>query len=147
MPSRVCKSRDDLLSWCSYLQAIEPEYPITVSWKNGNDRSNQQNALAFKWYKEIADQMGDREAHEVRAHCKLYLGVKMMVTEDEDFRVKWHTMIMNRFSLEEKLALMLEPFDFPVTRLMSVKQMTRYLDAVYNEFAPMGVKLTLPEMM
>jgi len=133
--------------WCRYLEGINADFPLTVSWTKGADRSKDQNALAFKWYREIADQMGDREPHEVRSHCKLNHGVKMLVTEDEEFRAKWYAMIKDRFSYEEKLALMVEPFDMPVTRLMKVKQMSRFLDAIYNEFSTLGVRLTLPEVI
>lgn len=147
MVERVCKSREELLTWCRYLAGINAEFPLVVTWREGDDRSKAQNRLAFKWYKQIADQMGDREAWQVRAHCKLEHGVRMLVTENEDFRTKWHDMIMDRFTYEEKLKLMVEPWDFPVSRIMGVKQMTRYLDAIYNEFTALGVRLTLPEVL
>ena len=133
----------DLLKLFGWLKV--QSLPMTVAVKDGADRSMSQNALAHKWFKEVADWMGDRDASSVRAHCKLYHGVKMLVTEDEEFRAKWNAMIKDRFSLEEKLDLMVEPFDFPVTRLMSVKQMTRWLDAIYAEFTAQGVPLSLPD--
>lgn len=88
---------------------------------------------------------GDRQPHEVKAHCKLNHGVKMMVVEDEAFRAKWHSMILDRFDYDEKLTFMLEPFDFPVSRLMTTEQMTRYMNAIYDEFSAQGVPLTLPD--
>lgn len=148
MLRRVCKSQSDLLDWSRYLFSIagndDTEYPITVSWKKGDDRSQRQNALAFKWYQEIAMQKGDMHPEETRAYCKLHFGVQIMLTEDEDFREKWYSMIKDRFSYEEKLALMLEPFDFPVTRLMGTKQMTRYLDKIRDTFTGQGMMLTMP---
>ncbi len=36
------------------------------------------------------------------------------------------------------------PFDFGVTRLMSVKQQTAYLDAIHRHFSEQGVVLTDP---
>ena len=147
MPRRVIKQRSDLIDWARYLFAMagddDTKYPLTVSWKNGDDRSQRQNALAFKWYSEIALQKGDLHPEGTRAYCKLHFGVQIML-EDDDFREKWYSMIKDRFSYEGKLALMLEPFDFPITRLMSTKQMTRYLDKIYNEFTAHGVHLTLP---
>ena len=71
----------------------------------------------------------------------------MLVVENEDFRAKWHSMILDRFSYEEKLAFMLEPFDFPVSRIMTTAQMTRYMNAIYDEFSTQGVPLTLPETL
>lgn len=133
----------DLMKLLGWLKM--QDLPITVAVRDGVDRSMSQNALAHKWFKEIADWMGDRDASSVRAHCKLNHGVKMLVTEDEEFRAKWHNMVMDRFSYEEKLDLMVEPFDFPVTRLMSVKQMSRWLDSIYAEFTAQGVPLSLPD--
>jgi hypothetical protein len=42
---------------------------------------------------------------------------------------------------------MLPPHDYPVTRLMTVKQMTRFMDAVHDDLAGQGVRLTDPEAM
>lgn len=144
MTTRIIKTIDDQASACAALGAIT-KLPITVTWTQGADRSKEQNALAFKWYKEIADQLGDRDASDVRAHCKLYIGVRMLVTENETFREKWHRLMKDRFSVEEKLEFMTEPHDYPVTRIMSVKQMTRYLEQMIETYSAMGVQLTIPE--
>lgn len=144
MPTRIIKSIDDQASVCSLLGAIH-KYPFTVTWVQGADRTGQQNALAFKWYTEIAEQLGDREASDVRAHCKLYIGVRMLVTESPEFQEQWNRLIKDRFTIEEKLELMSEPHDYPVTRIMKVSQMTRYLESIISEYAPVGVELTIPE--
>ena len=143
MTTRVIKTPEQQAEVCKLLGSIE-KLPITVTWVQGKDRTGQQNSLAFKWYKEIAEQLGDRAATDVRMDCKLNIGVRMMVTESEDFRNKWHRLIMDRFTYEEKRELMVEPMDMPVTRLMSTKQMTAYLEAIIATYAPMGVHLTIP---
>jgi hypothetical protein len=143
MTTRPIKTPDDLVKLQAY--HAELEMPFTVSTTKGLDRSGGQNSLAFKWYTEIAQQMGDREAWEVRAHCKLFMGVRMLVTENEPFREQWHRLIKDRFTPSEKLELMVEPHDYPVTRLMKVSQMTRYLETIIQTYAPMGVNLTQPE--
>jgi len=120
--------------------------PMTIHITQGDDRSGQQNALAFKWYQEAAAQLGDRSASDVRAHCKLYHGVRMLHAENDEFREKWDRLIKARFTIPEKLELMLPPHDYPVSRIMSVKQMTRYLDAIHAEFTAQGVRLSDPEM-
>ena len=120
--------------------------PMTITVRDGVDRSLSQNALAHKWYSEAATWLGDRSASDVKAHCKLWHGVKMMVVEDEDFREKWQRLVMGRFNTEEKLEFMLEPWDFPVTRLMSKPQMNRYMNEVYKEFNALGVPLSVPEL-
>jgi hypothetical protein len=121
--------------------------PMTVHISAGADRTGQQNALAFAWYLDIARDLGDRTASDVRAHCKLYHGVKLLHTENEPFREAWNRLIKDRFTLEEKLELMLPPHDYPVTRLMRVKQMTAYLDGISREFSAQGVRLTDPEAL
>ena len=45
----------------------------------------------------------------------------------------------------DKLALMMAPIDLPVTRDMTVKELTRYLDSIQREFSAMGVRLTDPD--
>lgn len=133
----------DLMKFLGFLKV--QELPVTVAVRAGADRSLSQSRLSFKWYREVADWMGDRDATDVRAHCKLNHGVKMLVTEDEEFRAKWYAMIKDRFTYEEKLALMVEPFNFPVSSQMNTKQMTRFLDAIYREFSAQGVPLTVPD--
>jgi hypothetical protein len=44
----------------------------------------------------------------------------------------------------QKLALMMEPLDFPITRLMTTKQATAYLDGVHRHFSEKGIVLTDP---
>ena len=41
----------------------------------------------------------------------------------------------------------IERFQLPVTSLMGVKQMSRYLDTVQAEYLPQGVRLTDPEAL
>ena len=54
-------------------------------------------------------------------------------------------MIRPRFDYAEKLALMVEPHDYPVTRIMTVKQEKQMLDKIWNHFAGLGFQLTDPE--
>lgn len=119
--------------------------PVSLLTSDSVDRTNQQNALSHKWYSEAPIWLGDQEAWQVRAECKLYIGIKMLVTENECFRDQWQRLIKDRFTLEEKLELMSEPTDYPVTRIMQVPQMRRYMDAVYQKYTAQGVPLTSPE--
>ena len=45
---------------------------------------------------------------------------------------------------EQKLALMMEPLDFPILRLMTTKQATAYLDAIHRHFSQKAIALTDP---
>jgi hypothetical protein len=40
---------------------------------------------------------------------------------------------------------MAEPIDFPVTRQMTTKQKTEYLDGVFKALSEQGVILTMPD--
>jgi hypothetical protein len=139
MERRVLRTPRDVEVICAYLR--KASLPLTVAYRQGDDRSAEQNALAFRWYGEIANELGDRLPHEVRAYCKLHHGVPIR-REDEDFR-EVYDRIVRPLPYEAKLALMVEPIDFPISRDMTVKQMTRYLDAIQAEFA--HVRLTMPE--
>jgi hypothetical protein len=139
MDRRVLHTQHDVEVWRAFLK--KATLPMVVAWKQGDDRSTQQNALAFKWYGEISVELGDRLPHEVRAYCKLHHGVPIR-REDEDFR-EVYDRVVRPLPYEHKLALMVEPIDFPVTRDMTIAQMTRYLDAIQHEFA--HVRLTMPE--
>jgi hypothetical protein len=143
--TRTIRTQSEIDGLARLLQSRQ--MPLTVHITQGEDRSGAQNRLAFDWYRQAAEQLGDRTTADVRAHCKLYHGVKMLHAENEAFRLSWNRLIKDRFTLTEKLELMLPPHDYPVTRLMTVKQMTRYLDAIHGEFSAMGVTLTDPEAM
>lgn len=145
MTTRIIRNQSEIEGLARLL--MSRQLPVTVTISAGEDRTGQQNALAFKWYNEAAIQLGDRSASDVRAHCKLWHGVKMLHAENEAFRASWDRLIKNRFTIEEKLELMVPPHDYPVTRLMTVKQMTRYMDEIWRDLSGQGVKLTDPDAM
>lgn len=106
-------------------------------------RSAEQNRLQWLWLQE-AEQQGDMTAGEYRAHCKLHVGVPLLRAESEHFRERYDAVVKG-LDYETKISLMAEPFDFPVTRLMTVEQMTRYLERMRQYLAAQGVTLTAPE--
>jgi hypothetical protein len=117
--------------------------PLTVSLTKGGKRSVQQNKLQRLWLNEIAEQLGDQSAEEVRGYCKLTIGVPILRAENETFRERYDA-IVKPLPYEQKLALMMEPLDFPITRLMTTKQATSYLDGVHRHFSEKGIVLTDP---
>lgn len=117
--------------------------PITVSVTKGGKRSLKQNRLQRQWLNEISQQLGDQTPEEVRGYCKLTIGVPILRAENEAFREKYDA-IVRPLPYEQKLALMMEPMDFPITRLMSIKQATAYLDGVHRHFSAKGIVLTDP---
>ena len=94
---------------------------------------------------DIAEQMDDgTTAEEWRGYCKLHHGVAILKAGDEAFAEEYDRII-KPLPYEAKLKLMMEPFDFGITRRMSVKQQTQYLESVQREFAERGIQLTDPE--
>jgi hypothetical protein len=139
MDRRVLHTQRDVDVWCAFLK--KATLPMVVAWKQGDDRTTAQNALLYRWYGEIANETEGWLPHDARAYCKLHLAVPIR-REDEDFRVKYDEML-RPLPYQTKLALMVDPFNLPVSSEMTITQMTRYLDAIQREFA--HVRLTMPE--
>lgn len=115
--------------------------PFTVEITEGRDRSVEQNRLAFKWYREISDQTGE-DQEDVRARCKLEIGVPILRDAHDKFRATYDRLI-RPLAYPEKLALIRDT-EMPVTRLMNVEQMSRFMDIVFRRHAEIGVVLTIP---
>lgn len=119
------------------------DWIVTIE-ERGKSRSLEQNRLQQLWHLEAAQQLRDEDAEDKRAYCKLHFGVPILRAESETFRAEYDRVV-RPLDYATKLALMKTPFDFPVSRLMTVKQTTRYLDAVYQHYASQGVRLTHPD--
>lgn len=117
--------------------------PMTVTVQKGAPRSIEQNKLQRKWLLE-AEQQGDMTAEEYRGYCKLHFGVPILRNENDLFREKYDAII-KPMPYETKIQMMMEPLDFPVTRLMTTAQNTKYLDAMYQHLRGLGFVLTEPE--
>jgi hypothetical protein len=135
MTTRVIRTDADLDGLMRLLRA-RPK-PFTVEVVKGARRSVAQNRRQRHLLKEIAEQTG-QEPEDVRAFCKLVLGVPMLRAESELFAERYDATVRG-LPFETKLALMREPLDLPVTRIMTVEQTTRYLDMIEAHFAGLGV--------
>lgn len=118
--------------------------PFSASTSRGGQRSNKQNRLQRLWMNEIAEQRGDMSPEEVRGYCKLTIGVPILRSENEDF-CKRYDEVVKPMPYEQKLAIMMEPLDLPVTRLMTTRQHAAYLDGIQRHFAEQGIVLTSPD--
>jgi len=116
--------------------------PITVTWTQGAPRSTAQNRLAQRWFTDIATQLGDQTHEDVRAECKLRFGVPILRAENEAFRLSYDQVIKS-LTYEQKLEAV-KAFDLPVTRLMTSKQMTAFMDEMQRHWVGQGVRLTDP---
>lgn len=118
--------------------------PITVTITKGKHRTTEQNRLQRLWIKEIAEQFGDRSPEDVRGYCKLHIGIPILRNENEAFKAEYD-LIIKPLPYEFKLRMMKVPLDWPVTSLMTTKQLTAYLEEVHREFSEQGILLTDPE--
>lgn len=118
--------------------------PFSVNIASGKHRTVQQNRLQRKWMQEIAEHFDGNTPEEVRGYCKLHLGVPILREENPDFRAKYDAII-KPMPYAHKLAAMMEPLDFPITRLMTTRQKTAYLDAVHKHWTERGVILSQPD--
>ena len=145
MAQVVIKSASGFLNFAARIVAAG-KFPVTVAVTAGEPtRRDAQNKLAQRWFTDIARHFGDVTHEDVRADCKLRFGVPIMRRDSEPFRASYDP-IMKHQTYEAKVAA-IKAWDLPVTRLMGVKQMTEFMDAVQREFLPQGVRLTDPEAM
>lgn len=141
MTTRLIKTETDRKLLYRYLATRK--LPFTVDITVGKHRSVQQNSLQRMWLNEAAAQLEGQTAEELRGLCKLTIGVPILRAENEDFREKYDAVV-RPLPYEAKLAIMMEPLDMPVTRLMNTDQNTRYLDGIHRLFSEQGVVLTAP---
>ncbi|MFV1689992.1 hypothetical protein VWZ40_00885 [Phaeobacter sp. JH20_21] len=90
----------------------------------------------------MSRQKEDETHEEVRAYCKLHFGVPILRAENEAFRQSYDRT-MRPLDYETKLAAM-KNLDIPVTRLMTVKQMTAFMDEMQRYWSGLGFRLTDP---
>jgi len=118
---------------------------LTVSWAQGAPLSDAQRRLSFRWYQDAARQLGDQTPAEVRAECKVVFGAPILCRDNDSFRASWESL-RQRFTHEEILRFV-EQTELPMTSIMTVKQMTEYLDGVQRHYSGHGVWLTDPEAL
>lgn len=117
--------------------------PMTIGIEAIGKRSARQNRLNRRWMLDIAGQMEGWSAEYTRGYCKLHFGIPILRADDEEFCREYDALV-RPLPYEHKLKLMMVPFDFGVTRRMTTKQQTAYLDAVHRHFSEQGVALTDP---
>lgn len=141
MTTRIIETEQDRRKLIKFIE--EQKLPVTVKITTGGKRTAEQNKLMRLWAVEIGEQMGCT-AEYARGFCKLTFGVPILKEEHEEFRIKYDRVV-EPLTYEQKIDLMQEPLDFPVTRLMTVKQQTRFLNDIFMHFSEKGYALTQPE--
>ena len=141
MPTKVIRDPAHVDALANILRGRN--LPITVTWTQGATRSDAQNRLAQRWFSDIATQLGDRSHEDVRAECKLTIGVPILRAENEAFRLSYDKT-MKRLPYEAKLEA-IKAFDLPVSRLMTTRQMHKFMEEIHKRFSMTGIRLTNPE--
>ena len=126
--SQTIKTAEDAAKLAVFIAQHSPPFTVTIV-EGEEPRRARQNRFAFEAYKQVAKMLGDRDASEVRAISKLHIGVPIMRAASEAFRADYDA-IVKPLPYEAKLKLMVEPFDFAVTRSMNVGQMNDYITAM-----------------
>lgn len=142
---RFIHTDQDKQAVIAFIQNSDTPMTIIIDKGINGKRSVNQNRLQRLWLNELAEQ-GDMSNEEYRAFCKLHFGVPILRAENDNFQKGYDAKVKWR-SYAEKLELMAEPFDFPVTRLMTVKQHKQYLDKIYLYFIGQGFYLTDPHSL
>ena len=142
MTTRIIRTEADIEALKQLLKSRK--LPLTVEVTAGASKTNQQNRLQRQWCNDAANQLGDRTAEDVRAYSKLHFGVPILRAESEAYCAAYDALI-RPLPYETKLAYMATPFDFAVTRAMTTRQLTAYLDAMAQYWSGLGVVLTDPE--
>jgi hypothetical protein len=117
------------------LQSAPEGYVITIGEPI---RSVGQNNKTHAWYEEISAALKEYDAQGWKRYCKLHHGVPILRAEDEEFKDFYDAAMKRSLTYEQKLTAM----DFvPVTSIMSKPQLSKYCDAVQNDFFAKGVIL------
>lgn len=141
MVTRFIESEYDRTAMLRFIE--NHALPMSLTITKGSKRSTKQNRLSRQWMLDIARDLEGWTAEEARGYCKLHFGIPILRAENETFALEYDAVV-RPLPYEMKLKLMMVPFDFGVTRLMSTKQQTAYLDAVHRHFSEQGVALTDP---
>lgn len=125
-----------------YARLGDMPQPFHVSVKPGEGkRSMSQNALFHAWMGQIAKATDD-EPGSVKADCHIRWGIPIFRAEDEAYAGFIQAALGGRARGEVKA--MIERGFVPCTSLMSKPLLSRYMDAVWREYAP-HVALMDPE--
>lgn len=104
------------------------------------DRTTDQNSMSFALYKQISAQCPDQSINEIRAECKLNIGVGLLREADAEFN-RFYQMALLDKTYEQKLFAM--KFT-PVTSRMKKPVFIKYLNEVLQVYSQQGYSLIDP---
>lgn len=117
-------SKEKLSSTIGDIRQLWDEHKyLRISIAVGKDRSLQQNSILHAWITQIANELREQTAAQIKAECKLVYGVPILRAEDEEFR-EFYDRAIKWMTYEQKLDAMAF---VPVTSIMTVKQLSQFL--------------------
>ena len=116
-------------------------YPFHVKVIDKQTRSDQQNDLMWRWARDVSSQTG-YTPEEVQARWKGKFGIPLLSEASEKHR-KLFLRIPWKEGSEEEIMENLEALN--ITRVMTIAQMTQFLDKVWKFHTSVGHELTNPE--
>ena len=140
MTTHVIKTEEERARCMSKIKWLD--LPATVTIKDGALRTLDQNALVHKWFGEIAGQRGDVTAADVKAEYHIEYGFPILM-RDRGWAGFHKTALAHLNHAQTVYAL--KKGWVPVTRQMTVKELTEYMDAVSTDARGKGFHLTHPE--
>jgi len=146
MNTIILRGPEQVEAACRLIRSINlnPDAPKEVVVRDYEEkRTDPQNRLQWRIMVQIAGAKGDETPEDIQAYCKLRIGVPILRAENDDFREQYDRVVKPH-SYEVKLAFMKPPVEFPVTRIMTKKQKSRYIEEVARHFAQQGIYVSLP---
>ena len=131
MTTRHLITKEDAQRWADLIVGLP--LPVTVTWKEGKIRGLSQNALFHAWMGQIAKATSDT-IDSVKADCHIRWGIPILRGEDAAYADFIQRALGGRTRAEVKKVI--EDGFLPCTRIMSKPQLSRYMDAVWREYAP-----------
>lgn len=108
--------------------------PVYVKIETKKEKtSNAQQRLAFKWYGEISEQGKEYTIGGIRARCKHRYALPILLAENSGFAEAWK--IVEASCDYEQAVDFIERTQLPMTSILGVNKMKKYLDDLQNENA------------
>lgn len=118
--------------------------PFTMTVHKGGKRSLEQNSLLHRWYADVSRHRGDMTAMQVKGQAHVAYGVPIRMRDEVWSRV-WAALFA---PLDyEQQCFLFERGVLSMTRDMTVKELTEYMDAASADWRAEGIRLTDPEIL
>lgn len=140
MPSRIIRAPSELDGWMRFLSLRK--FPMTVSVIAGAKRTLPQNATVHMWFADVSNQLGDSSEAEVKADCNATYGIPILRRDNPEWAEEFAAL---EHLNHEALRKLIRVLDVPITRKMTSKQLTEYMDQMRRDYAEAGIVLRDPD--